>query len=91
MANKETHVILNPQFYKTNAKIIQQLQDDMEQHLYDSSKKFVVINHLYDKKVIGFDDFTKDINERSLKSLQEDIYIEEAYFIIKDLITFNKN
>ena len=91
MSTKETAVVLNAQFFKKNEKIMQQLQTEMEQHLYDSSAAYQVINHLYDKKVIDFDEFAKEINARALQTLQEDIYIEEVYFILKDLITFIKN
>ncbi|MBL0328107.1 MAG: carboxy terminal-processing peptidase [Bacteroidetes bacterium] len=91
MSNLETAIILSPQFFKKNEKIIQLLQEEMEQHLYDSSKTYVVANHLYDKKVIDFDEFTKEINTRSLETIQTDIYIEETYYVLKDLITFIKN
>lgn len=91
MAEKESAVLLNLEFFKTNAQIIQKLQDEMEKHLYDSSKNFVVINNQYDKKVLGFDSFSGEINDRAVKSFQEDIYVEETYFILRDLLNFIKN
>lgn len=90
MSAKEVAVVLNPQYFKKNEKIIKLLIEDMEKQLYDSTSSYSAINNLYDKKVIDIDEFTKEINTRSLNSIQEDIYIEEAYFILKDLVTFIK-
>jgi carboxyl-terminal processing protease len=88
---KETSLPLNPASFKKFQQNDTRVQDEMEKYLYDSSKVYQVQNHLYDKKVINFDEFTKEINERSLKTISEDIYIEEAYSVLKDLIIFSKN
>ena len=91
MSTKEVAVLLNPQYFKKNEKITKLLIEDMEKQLYDSTSNYVAINNVYDKKVIDIDEFTKEINARSLSGIQEDIYIDEAYLILKDLITFIKN
>lgn len=91
MSTKEVAVLLNPQYFKKNEKITKLLIEDMEKQLYDSTSSYTAINNLYDKKVIDIDEFTKEINARALNTIQEDIYIEEAYFILKDLVTFIKN
>ncbi len=90
LSNTEEKYILNPQFFRKNEKVTQQLLDDMEKNLYDSTTTFTVTNNNYDKKLIGFDESGKEINERSLKTIGEDIYVEEVYFVLKDLITFGK-
>ncbi|MCW3084460.1 MAG: hypothetical protein JWP12_1826 [Bacteroidetes bacterium] len=89
-ATVEEKYILNPQFFKKNEKVTQQLLDDMEKNLYDSTTTFTVTNNAYDQKLNNFDESGKEINERSLKTIREDIYIEEVYFVLKDLITFGK-
>lgn len=91
ISGREEGFVLNPQFFKKNEKVTQQLLDEMERGLYDSTTTYTVINNEYDKKLIAFDEFTKEINERALKTIREDIYLEEAYFVLKDLITFGKN
>lgn len=90
LSNKEIAIILTPQFFKKNEKITQTLLEDMEKNLYDSASSYIAINNVYDKKVIDFDEFTKEINQRSLSTIQKDIYIEEVYFILKDLINLDK-
>jgi len=90
LAGMEEKFILNPQFFRKNEQVNQQLLDDMEKTMYDSTTVFKVTNNKYDQQVMGFDEFTKEINERTLKTLREDLYIEEVYHVLKDLITFEK-
>ena len=50
------------------------------------SESYEVINNEFDQKLINIDDYTKEMNEVYLSNISEDIYIEEAFNVIKDLI-----
>ncbi len=56
-----------------------------------NSSSYKVNNNEYDQELIHFNKYNKEINAMNLKNIQEDIYIEEAYRIINDLINFSKN
>lgn len=53
-------------------------------------KSYTAGNNVYDKKVFNVNDFSKQMNDHWLKKIQSDIYIEESYNIISDLINFKK-
>ncbi|MCB0402391.1 MAG: carboxy terminal-processing peptidase [Flavobacteriales bacterium] len=43
----------------------------------------------YDRDLLKMDDFTKEINQVVIQKLEKDIYLEEAYRILMDLINLN--
>jgi carboxyl-terminal processing protease len=47
-------------------------------------------NHLMDKAILAVDDYWKEINNRYLESLSEDLYVREASLILNDYIQLNK-
>lgn len=50
------------------------------------SKTFVAQNHKDQNQEVSWDTYAKTLNEGVLKNIQEDIYIEEAYQVVLDLI-----
>ena len=50
------------------------------------SKIFMAQNHKDEIQLVSRDSYEKTINEVTLKNIQQDIYIEEAYQIILDLV-----
>lgn len=91
LSKNEVSFILSPEFYKKSEKKYDEITQEMEKCMYDSTASYQAINNLYDKQLIDFDEYTKEINQRSLSTIQSDIYIEETYYIISDLINFIKN
>jgi carboxyl-terminal processing protease len=55
------------------------------------SKVFTVDNHQADKQVLKTDNYSKEINDIRLKNLQQDIYLEEAYRVLSDLVRIQKS
>jgi carboxyl-terminal processing protease len=51
---------------------------------------FTVENHAQDKQVFQNDQFAKEINKTWLENLSEDIYLQEVYLIVSDLINLQK-
>jgi carboxyl-terminal processing protease len=52
--------------------------------------KFVADNHEQDKKLLVNNSYAKELNQEWLDNLAEDIYIQEAYMILTDLIHLQK-
>ena len=65
-----------------NNQLLQSLSPDQE----IPSQAFTVDNHQFDRLIIQMDNYRKEINARLLDKINKDLYIEEAYHIILDLI-----
>ena len=50
------------------------------------NSNLTVKNSAYTKEVVSYDDDQKLINQNTLKDIKNDIYIEEAYAILQDLL-----
>jgi carboxyl-terminal processing protease len=50
------------------------------------TKSFVIQNHRDEIQQVSWDAYAKTLNEGVLKNIQQDVYIEEAYQVILDLI-----
>ena len=61
----------------------------LEKALIQSTTLFSVENTHYDKQVLSVDAYSQEVNSLSQKNIQEDIYIEETYRIVSDLITMS--
>jgi carboxyl-terminal processing protease len=55
------------------------------------AKKFTVDNHSSDKTLLVNSEYAKEINDAWLLNIAEDIYIQEAFFILCDLNNLQKN
>ncbi len=54
------------------------------------TKKFIVENHGGDKELFRNNPYAKEVNEVWLKNIAGDIYIEEAFSVLLDLINLQK-
>ncbi|MDO1448271.1 carboxy terminal-processing peptidase [Rhodocytophaga aerolata] len=61
----------------------------LEKALIQSTTLFSVENTHYDKQVLSVDAYSQEVNSLSQKNIQEDIYIEETYRIVSDLISMS--
>jgi len=59
--------------------------EDLEKNATDA---YTVTNNKFDEEVFKMDTYTMEINTMLIENNQNDMMIEEAYFIIKDLIIF---
>lgn len=54
------------------------------------AKQYTVDNHAQDKLLLQKNQYAKEVNQTWLESLAEDIYIQESYLILTDLINLTK-
>jgi carboxyl-terminal processing protease len=54
--------------------------------LQHRSEAFTVSNHAADLERFGADEFSREFNEHWRSNLENDVYLEEAFFVICDLI-----
>lgn len=54
------------------------------------TKKFTVENHAGDKEIFRSNPYAKEVNDVWLLNIAEDIYIEEAFAVLQDLINLLK-
>ena len=52
--------------------------------------KFTVDNHSLDKALLINNEYAREINKNWLRDIGEDIYIEEAFLVLCDLINLQK-
>ena len=69
-------------------------ENDQERSVLDEedwvSKKFTVENHAGDKELFRNNAYAKEINDVWLLNIAGDIYIEEAFAVLLDLINLQK-
>jgi carboxyl-terminal processing protease len=63
----------------------------LDKVLTRSTNLFSVENTTYDKQVLSIDTYSQEVNALSQKNIREDIYIEETYRILSDLISLTAN
>ncbi len=84
-------VLLNIDSFKMKEKGSFNFVYNIKNYSSHLSSSYVVINNKYDEDVIKSDDTWKESNDIFLKNIREDIYIDESYNIIRDLIKLNSN
>jgi len=84
---KQTEIIsLNINNYKQLKKRYDVIKNMMDSVFNITSTSYTVWNNAYDKKIFNVNDFSKQMNDEALKKIQHDIYLDESYKIIMDLI-----
>ncbi|MCX6183416.1 MAG: carboxy terminal-processing peptidase [Bacteroidetes bacterium] len=91
----QSYKVLSDQFQKsiplniTEYKALKQKMDavtDQLDTLVPPAITYQVENTTYDKTIIQADEHKKTVNEKTLKNISDDIYIDETYKIMQDLI-----
>lgn len=77
-------------FRKDEVKTFEHL-NMLENIFKNSSGSFSASNNKFDLEVFEVDLYRKEINDVYLKNISEDIYIDEAFRIMNDLITFDSH
>lgn len=79
-------VSLHIERYQERDRAFNQLLGNLfEEDSYQTSA-FQAINNQFDQKIIQLNEYRRKLNEEYLKNVQSDLYIEESYFILSDLI-----
>ncbi|MDJ1504928.1 carboxy terminal-processing peptidase [Xanthocytophaga agilis] len=81
---------LHPASYRTYVLETYIGWEEFEKTMEDAKASFTVENTGYDKEVLQIDAYTKEINEGLIENITQDIYIEEAYQIMKDWLALLK-
>jgi carboxyl-terminal processing protease len=58
--------------------------------VYHPSEKYKVSGTLYDEDLLKADTYKKEMNDILIKNIQNDVYIEQSFMIINDLISITK-
>jgi carboxyl-terminal processing protease len=56
----------------------------------EASKKFIVTNHSLDKSLLQTNAYAREVNSGWIGSISEDIYIQEAFLVLCDLVSLQK-
>ena len=64
--------------------------DDILNKEETPGKKFTVENHAGDKELFRNNPYAKEVNEVWMKNIAGDIYIEEAFSVLQDLVNLQK-
>jgi len=86
----ETKVILKPEIFKKEEKKSYLLAESLEKLQADSSSAYRVKNNAFEERILEMDAYSKETNQLLLKNIQKDIFIEESYHILLDLIQLKK-
>lgn len=81
---------LTPDSYKKFFDDKLNLYQKIAENSYRPSEILEAQNNQYDKEILEMSKYKKLLNETAIENIQNDIYIEEAYKIINDLININK-
>lgn len=87
LIEKQTQTIsLNINNYKQLEKRYKSLSGNIDTLYTTPTKTYTVTNNSTDNKIYNVNDFFKQMNADALKKIQSDIYIDESYKIMLDLI-----
>lgn len=87
---KDEVVQLDIESFRVRTKKYQAFKNSFEQLISLAAKEYTVLPSNYDQALLQADSHRKEINEQLLKSIQDDIYIEEVYQEMNDLINLTK-
>jgi len=88
--NQNEVLNLNIEAFREHEKKINNLEDHITQLFKASSVQYSVLCTHYDESVMQADSYRKEMNDVFIKKIQEDVYIEEVYLIMNDLINLTK-
>jgi carboxyl-terminal processing protease len=80
---------LQPQAYAEAMQEKYNWWQSIEKVVNQRTSLFAVENTSYDKQVLKVDTYSQEVNSLSQKTIQDDIYIEETYRILSDLISLS--
>ena len=79
-------VVLKPKEFKRNKEDNDRLYTSLENVLKMETKTISCRNNTFDKKLSEVNETTKDFNQKIIESIETDIFIDEVYYILKDLL-----
>lgn len=86
LAREQESVLLQWQDFNKNAQAELQEYAKLKQSLTEASPTYDVVNSNVDHQRMAVDEYAQDFNQRWIKNLKKDIYVEEAFRIMHDLL-----
>jgi carboxyl-terminal processing protease len=88
--DKEKKFPLVPDAFRKNQKTDDALYKSFDDYLTRPAVAYTVSNNKFDQELVVMDEYGKEINDTLLKETHEDIYLEEAFRIMLNLIDLTK-
>jgi carboxyl-terminal processing protease len=85
---KKEQIPLNWEFFKNYEWKYRETAKELDSLVRKKPENYKVYNNKYDKQVIDLDPYKSETNAILTKTVENDIYIEECYRILNDLINF---
>jgi carboxyl-terminal processing protease len=90
MMKSEQTISLKSEAFEKWKKEIENAEKIMDEKEKPATKIFTARTHQQDKLMMVSNEYSRSIDQMMLKQLQHDIYIEQAYLVITDLIRLQK-
>ena len=77
--------IIGPKFdwLEKRRELVSRLDDDKKE---DFSSDFTVRGNNFDQTVAGVDEFTRDTQQEWIEKIRKDLYIQECFNILNDMV-----
>ncbi|MCW3104668.1 MAG: hypothetical protein JWO09_3108 [Bacteroidetes bacterium] len=88
-AKQREKIALTLDAYRQYRKKSDETEGQVLKLVYHPSEKYKVSGTLYDEDLLQADTYKKEMNDILIKNIQNDVYIEESFLIMNDLINYN--
>lgn len=82
-------ISLNIQKYQQTEKLFDEFLDRLFSLDKFATTNFKATNNLYDLEIMKINAYRRELNEEYLKTIEEDVYIDEAYQVLKDYLNLH--
>jgi carboxyl-terminal processing protease len=89
--HKREKIPLRWDYFRDSEWKLYQAAKELDSIVKKKPQAYKVINNKYDKQVIDLDSYKSETNSILIKNVENDIYIEESYRILNDLINFKQH
>ena len=76
--------------YQENEKLLDEFLDRLFSLDNFRTETFKAVNNLYDIEIMKMNAYRRELNEEYLESIEKDVYIDEAYNVLRDYLNLNK-
>jgi carboxyl-terminal processing protease len=90
MANKKTEIPIRPDLFEKWVKEKEAQLQFMDEEVEEENTVFKTTNYRLEKERLQNNSYNTELNTAALQSIEKDIYIQEAFRVIKDLLQAQK-
>ena len=88
--NNPPKLVLKFKEFKKYQEYSETLHNSYEKAIQSTSNDIKCLNNTFDKKITEVNEQTKEFNEKVRESIEKDLFINEAFYIINDLKEISK-